>query len=52
MGALVHHEVYGVGRILKVTGHGAARKLKIRFTKAGERTFMGNMVKLAIVQGT
>jgi DNA helicase-2/ATP-dependent DNA helicase PcrA len=51
-GALVHHETYGVGRILKVTGHGAARKLKIRFTKAGERTFMGNKVKLAIVQGT
>jgi DNA helicase II / ATP-dependent DNA helicase PcrA len=51
VGALVHHETYGVGRILKVTGHGAARKLKIRFTKAGERTFMGNKVKLAIVQG-
>ena len=51
-GALVHHEAYGVGRIIKVTGHGAARKIKIRFTKAGERTFMGNKVKLAIVQGT
>ena len=50
-GMLVQHETYGVGRITSVTGHGAARKVKIRFTKGGERTFMADKAKLVVVQG-
>src|ERR1019366_1069489 len=48
-GALVHHDVYGVGRITIVSGQGALRKLKIRFS-TGERTFLAAKAKLAIVQ--
>ncbi len=29
---LVHHDVYGVGRITDVSGQGVLRKLKIRFS--------------------
>jgi DNA helicase-2/ATP-dependent DNA helicase PcrA len=46
---LVHHDVYGVGRITDVSGHGALRKLKIRFA-TGERKFLAAKAKLAIVQ--
>ena len=49
---LVQHATYGVGQITGVTGHGAARKIKIRFARAGERTFIADKVKLAVVQGT
>jgi DNA helicase-2/ATP-dependent DNA helicase PcrA len=49
VGVLVHHEVYGVGRITVVSGQGALRKLKIRFS-TGERTFLAAKAKLAIVQ--
>ncbi len=51
-GMLVQHATYGVGQITGVTGHGAARKIKIRFARAGERTFIADKVKLAVVQGT
>jgi len=51
-GTLVHHETYGVGRITRVMGHGAARKLKIRFTSGGERTFLADKANLVIVQKT
>ena len=30
---LVDHETYGRGRITEVSGHGAMRKLKIRFSE-------------------
>jgi DNA helicase-2/ATP-dependent DNA helicase PcrA len=46
---LVHHDVYGVGRITDVSGHGVLRKLKIRFA-TGERKFLAAKAKLAIVQ--
>jgi DNA helicase-2/ATP-dependent DNA helicase PcrA len=49
VGVLVHHDVYGVGRITNVNGQGALRKLKIRFS-TGERTFLAAKAKLAIVQ--
>jgi DNA helicase-2/ATP-dependent DNA helicase PcrA len=49
VGVLVHHDVYGVGRITVVSGQGALRKLKIRFS-TGERTFLAAKAKLAIVQ--
>lgn len=50
VGVLVHHDVYGTGRITDVSGQGALRKIKIRFTTAGERTFLAAKAKLAIVQ--
>jgi DNA helicase-2/ATP-dependent DNA helicase PcrA len=46
---LVHHDVYGVGRITDVSGQGVLRKLKIRFA-TGERKFLAAKAKLAIVQ--
>jgi DNA helicase-2/ATP-dependent DNA helicase PcrA len=49
-GMLVQHDVYGVGRITDVSGHGAMKKVKIRFNKGGERTFIAEKAKLAIVQ--
>ena len=49
VGVLVQHDVYGTGRITDVSGQGALRKLKIRFS-AGERTFLAAKAKLAIVQ--
>jgi DNA helicase II / ATP-dependent DNA helicase PcrA len=50
VGALVMHATYGVGKITNVTGMGASRKLKIRFS-SGERTFIADKAKLSIVQG-
>jgi DNA helicase-2/ATP-dependent DNA helicase PcrA len=50
VGALVHHEAYGVGKITNVTGQGALQKLKIRFSVGGERTFMAAKAKLALIQ--
>ncbi|MBI2808234.1 MAG: UvrD-helicase domain-containing protein [Planctomycetes bacterium] len=49
VGVLVHHEVYGVGRITEVSGQGVLRKLKIRFA-TGARTFMASKAKLAVVK--
>jgi DNA helicase-2/ATP-dependent DNA helicase PcrA len=49
VGALVHHEAYGVGKITDVSGQGALRKLTIRFS-GGERKFLAAKAKLAIVQ--
>ncbi|HJT79419.1 MAG TPA: UvrD-helicase domain-containing protein [Gemmataceae bacterium] len=49
-GMLVRHETYGMGRITEVSGYGALRKLKIRFTTQGERTFIADKAKLEIVR--
>jgi DNA helicase-2/ATP-dependent DNA helicase PcrA len=50
VGVMVHHDVYGVGRITDVSGHGALRKLKIQFSVGGSRTFLAEKAKLAVVQ--
>lgn len=50
VGTMVHHDVYGVGRITDISGHGVMRKLKIRFS-TGERNFLASKAKLSIVQG-
>jgi DNA helicase-2/ATP-dependent DNA helicase PcrA len=47
---LVKHDRYGTGRVTEVTGYGALRKVKIRFSAAGERTFVADKAKLEIVQ--
>ena len=49
-GMVVEHDRYGIGRITLVVGHGAQRKIKVHFHKAGERTFLAEKAKLAIVK--
>ena len=48
-GMLVQHDAYGVGKIMSVSGHGALKKVKIRFAKGGERTFIAEKAKLTII---
>jgi len=48
-GMIVRHATYGKGRITEVSGHGALRKVKIRFAAAGERTFLVEKAKLEVV---
>jgi DNA helicase-2/ATP-dependent DNA helicase PcrA len=49
-GMLVQHDVYGVGKITAVSGHGAMSKVRIRFAKGGERTFFAAKAKLSVVE--
>jgi DNA helicase-2/ATP-dependent DNA helicase PcrA len=49
-GMLVRHPTYGAGRIVEVSGHGALRKVKIRFQTAGERSFIADKVMLEVVR--
>jgi DNA helicase II / ATP-dependent DNA helicase PcrA len=51
-GMLVRHASYGMGRIVEVSGQGALRRVKIRFSTAGERTFIADKVTLEIVRRT
>jgi DNA helicase-2/ATP-dependent DNA helicase PcrA len=51
-GMLVRHASYGMGRIVEVSGQGALRRVKIRFSTAGERTFIADKVTLEIVRKT
>jgi len=46
----VQHENYGVGKVLSISGHGVLRKIKVRFSQAGERSFLADKAKLAIVE--
>ncbi len=48
-GMLVRHGTYGMGRIVEVSGQGAHRRVKIRFSTAGERTFLADKANLEIV---
>jgi DNA helicase-2/ATP-dependent DNA helicase PcrA len=49
-GTVVHHDQYGTGRVTLVIGYGTQRKIKVRFREAGERTFLADKAKLAIVK--
>ena len=49
-GMLVSHNSYGIGKVTSISGNGALRKIKIRFAKEGERTFLADKVTLSIVQ--
>jgi DNA helicase-2/ATP-dependent DNA helicase PcrA len=49
-GMLVSHAVYGNGRVTEMSGYGALRKIKVRFSTYGEKTFIAEKAKLAIVQ--
>jgi DNA helicase-2/ATP-dependent DNA helicase PcrA len=48
-GAIVSHDTYGAGRVTQVSGYGAMRKVKIRFSAHGERTFFVAKAKLTIL---
>ncbi len=52
VGALVHHDVYCVGRVTDISGQGILRKVKIRFSVGGERTFLAAKAKLSVVKAT
>jgi DNA helicase II / ATP-dependent DNA helicase PcrA len=49
-GMLVSHAVYGKGRVTEMSGYGPLRKIKVRFSTYGEKTFIAEKAKLAIVQ--
>ncbi|HEV3442989.1 MAG TPA: UvrD-helicase domain-containing protein [Gemmataceae bacterium] len=49
-GMIVRHDNYGQGRVTEVSGYGALRKIKVRFSAAGERTFLADKAKLMVVQ--
>lgn len=44
-GSMVRHATYGTGRVTEVSGYGALRKVKVRFS-SGERTFLIEKAKL------
>ncbi|MFO0809598.1 MAG: UvrD-helicase domain-containing protein [Gemmataceae bacterium] len=48
-GVIVEHPSYGRGQILDVTGYGALKRVKIRFARHGEKTFVVDKVKLTVI---
>ena len=49
VGVVVQHEEYGIGRVTSVNGFGALRNVKVRFPAHGEKTFVGDKIKLKVV---
>src|SRR6202022_1092128 len=49
-GMLVRHASYGQGRVTGVSGYGALRKVKGRFSAGGEKTFIAEKAQLVIVR--
>jgi DNA helicase-2/ATP-dependent DNA helicase PcrA len=49
-GMLVRHATYGMGRVVELSGQGTLRRVKVRFTTAGERTFIADKVNLEVVR--
>jgi DNA helicase-2/ATP-dependent DNA helicase PcrA len=49
-GMLVQHDSYGLGQIMEISGNGALKKIKIRFSQAGIRTFIADKAKLIVVK--
>jgi DNA helicase-2/ATP-dependent DNA helicase PcrA len=48
-GVLVRHDTYGTGKVTAVSGYGATRRVKVRFSTHGEKTFVVAKAKLTIV---
>jgi DNA helicase-2/ATP-dependent DNA helicase PcrA len=48
-GMLVRHDTYGNGRVTQVSGYGVMRKIKVRFSGHGEKTFVAEKAKLAVI---
>ena len=51
VGQIVEHATYGKGRVVELAGHGAARRVTVRFINGGQRKFFVAQVKLQIVSG-
>jgi DNA helicase-2/ATP-dependent DNA helicase PcrA len=49
-GMLVRHDLYGLGQVVSIGGHGSMRKVKIRFKVGGERTFVADKARLVVVR--
>lgn len=49
VGVVVEHESYGKGRVVELAGHGAARRVTVRFASAGQRKFFVAQAKLRVV---
>ncbi len=47
--AYVRHKVYGQGQIKEVSGHGPNKKVKVRFSTVGDKTFMLAMAPLEVL---
>jgi len=50
VGVYVHHPHFGPGRITDVSGHGAMRRVKVRFASNGEKTLVVQHAKLTILR--
>jgi DNA helicase II / ATP-dependent DNA helicase PcrA len=48
-GMLVRHETYGQGRVTQVSGYGDKKKIKVRFSSHGEKTFIAEKAKFVIL---
>src|SRR5207245_11373033 len=48
-GMIVRHDKYGTGKVTEVSGFGTNCKVKVRFSAAGERTFLIEKAKLSVV---
>jgi len=48
-GMLVRHDIYGHGRVTHVSGYGVMRKIKVRFSSHGEKTFVAEKAKFVIL---
>lgn len=46
VGDMVFHGDYGSGRITDISGYGDLRRVRIRFSESGEKTFVASKVKL------
>ncbi len=49
VGVAVEHEKFGKGRVTDVSGHGAMRRVKVRFGAGGEKTLVVAHAKLTIL---
>jgi DNA helicase-2/ATP-dependent DNA helicase PcrA len=49
-GVMVHHPKFGPGRVTDVSGHGALRRVKVRFASGGEKTLVLQHANLTILR--
>jgi DNA helicase-2/ATP-dependent DNA helicase PcrA len=50
VGVFVHHPHFGAGRVTDVSGHGALRRVKVRFASGGEKTLVLQHAKLTVLR--
>jgi DNA helicase-2/ATP-dependent DNA helicase PcrA len=50
-GMWVRHDAYGQGCVMEVHGYGSAQRIRIRFSRHGEKTFIAEKAKLTVVRG-